>query len=134
MQGPAALRSCGGHHAPQSAFVDVQSHRARLRPADIRRGGAAMSESRQAGLKSWLTEPLAPEIVKSVDRLRQLDDVQHVALMPDVHLAQDVCIGAVVATRQLIYPAAVGGDIGCGMVALAFDVDAASVDNERAAA
>jgi tRNA-splicing ligase RtcB (3'-phosphate/5'-hydroxy nucleic acid ligase) len=93
-----------------------------------------MSESRQAGLKLWLTEPISSEIVKSVDRLRQMDDVQHVALMPDVHLAQDVCIGAVVATRQLIYPAAVGGDIGCGMAALAFDVAATSVDNERAAA
>jgi tRNA-splicing ligase RtcB (3'-phosphate/5'-hydroxy nucleic acid ligase) len=92
-----------------------------------------MSESRQAGLKSWLTQPLAPEIVQSVDRLRQMDDVQHVALMPDVHLAQDVCIGAVVATRQVIYPAAVGGDIGCGMAALAFDVAASSIDNEQAA-
>ena len=93
-----------------------------------------MSDAHQAGLKSWLTEPLAPEIVKSVDRLRQMDDVQRIALMPDVHLAQDVCIGAVVATRELIYPAAVGGDIGCGMAALAFDVDATSVDNEQAAA
>jgi tRNA-splicing ligase RtcB len=93
-----------------------------------------MNDSHQADLKSWLTEPLAPEVIQSVDRLRQFDDVQYVALMPDVHLAQDVCIGAVVATRELIYPAAVGGDIGCGMAALAFDIAAASVDNERAAA
>jgi tRNA-splicing ligase RtcB len=93
-----------------------------------------MSSSDRASVNSWLTEPLAPEIVQSVDRLRQLDDIQHVALMPDVHLAQDVCIGAIVATRELIYPAAVGGDIGCGMAALAFDVAATSVDNERSAA
>jgi tRNA-splicing ligase RtcB len=84
-------------------------------------------------MTTWLVEPLAPEVKQSVDRLRRLDDVQHVALMPDVHLAHDVCVGAVIATRQLIYPAAVGGDIGCGMAALAFDADAASVDSEQAA-
>jgi tRNA-splicing ligase RtcB len=92
-----------------------------------------MSNSHPAVLTAWLAEPLTPDIEQSVERLRYLDDVEHVAVMPDVHLAQDVCVGAVVATKELIYPAAVGGDIGCGMAALAFEAEATSVDNENAA-
>jgi tRNA-splicing ligase RtcB len=44
--------------------------------------------------------------------------------MPDVHLATDVCVGTAIATTRLVYPAAVGGDIGCGMLAVAFDASA----------
>jgi len=54
--------------------------------------------------------------------------------MPDVHLGRDACIGAVVATSRLIYPAAVGSDIGCGMAAVQFEVDADLLSDKRAAA
>lgn len=93
-----------------------------------------MTNAKPAPLTTWLPEPLGPEVIQAVDRLRLSDDVQHVALMPDVHLAKDVCIGTVVATERLIYPAAIGGDIGCGMISLAFDADACVIGNERAAA
>jgi tRNA-splicing ligase RtcB len=93
-----------------------------------------MTQVPAASSKAWLAEPLPREVSQSIDRLRACDDVAAVAIMPDVHLAREVCVGAVVATRRLIYPAAVGGDIGCGMAAIAFDADAALVDNERAAA
>jgi tRNA-splicing ligase RtcB (3'-phosphate/5'-hydroxy nucleic acid ligase) len=55
-------------------------------------------------------------------------------VMPDVHLGRDVCVGVVVATSQLIYPQAVGGDIGCGMAAIRFDAEASLLETERAAA
>jgi hypothetical protein len=42
-------------------------------------------------------------------------------------IAADVCIGVVVATSRLIYPQAVGGDIGCGMLAVAFDSEATAI-------
>ncbi len=93
-----------------------------------------MTHTNLAPLTTWLTDPFSKEVSQSVDRLRRSDDVQHVALMPDVHLAKDVCIGAVVATDRLIYPAAVGGDIGCGMASLAFDAVAEVIDNESSAA
>ncbi|MBA3480858.1 MAG: RtcB family protein, partial [Pirellulales bacterium] len=92
-----------------------------------------MAPEKIATLKTWLTEPLSKEVDQSVKRLRQAEGVRAVALMPDVHLAEQVCVGAIVATEELIYPAAVGGDIGCGMAAVAFDVEAAAIDNERAA-
>ncbi|MBV8728632.1 MAG: RtcB family protein [Acidobacteriia bacterium] len=53
--------------------------------------------------------------------------------MPDVHLSADVCIGVVVATSHLIYPQAVGGDIGCGMLAVALNLETESLGNPRIA-
>jgi tRNA-splicing ligase RtcB len=78
--------------------------------------------------------PLKPEVVMSVERMRRASDVRHVAIMPDAHLAIDICVGAVVATKQLIYPAAVGSDIGCGMATVAMDCDAEPLGDERSAA
>jgi tRNA-splicing ligase RtcB (3'-phosphate/5'-hydroxy nucleic acid ligase) len=73
-------------------------------------------------------------VAAALRRLADADDVAHIAVMPDVHLAEDVCIGTVVATREVLYPAAVGGDIGCGVAALRFAADAAVLDNPRTAA
>lgn len=42
----------------------------------------------------------------------------HVALMPDAHLGKGCAVGAVLPTSGAIMPAAVGVDIGCGMIAL----------------
>lgn len=74
--------------------------------------------------ESWLVEPLPADVRRALDRVRRLDDVRHVAVMPDVHLAQGVCIGTVVATATRILPQAIGSDIGCGMAALCFDTEA----------
>jgi tRNA-splicing ligase RtcB len=41
----------------------------------------------------------------------------HVALMPDAHLGMGATIGSVIPTVDAIMPAAVGVDIGCGVVA-----------------
>jgi len=42
----------------------------------------------------------------------------HVALMPDAHLGKGATVGSVIPTDRTIIPAAVGVDIGCGMIAL----------------
>ena len=41
-----------------------------------------------------------------------------IAIMPDVHLGKGATVGSVIPTKGAIIPAAVGVDIGCGMVAL----------------
>jgi tRNA-splicing ligase RtcB len=69
------------------------------------------------------------DVSEAIARLRRAPDVQQVAVMPDVHLSADVCIGVVMATSRLIYPQAVGGDIGCGMLAVAFDVESAALQD-----
>ncbi len=41
----------------------------------------------------------------------------HVAVMPDVHWGIGATVGSVIPTTKAIIPAAVGVDIGCGMMA-----------------
>jgi tRNA-splicing ligase RtcB len=72
----------------------------------------------------WLSESLDDSVKRAIERMSRLEDVARIAVMPDVHLAGDICVGTATATRRLLYPAAVGGDIGCGMLAVAFDADA----------
>jgi tRNA-splicing ligase RtcB len=43
---------------------------------------------------------------------------RHVAVMPDCHLGKGATVGSVIATKEAIIPAAVGVDIGCGMIAV----------------
>ncbi|MGW8566799.1 RtcB family protein [Isoptericola sp. NPDC055881] len=42
----------------------------------------------------------------------------HLALMPDAHLGKGATVGSVIPTLGAIIPAAVGVDIGCGMIAV----------------
>ena len=42
----------------------------------------------------------------------------HVALMPDAHLGRGATVGSVIPTLGAVIPAAVGVDIGCGMIAV----------------
>ena len=92
-----------------------------------------MSEASNAPVRSWLTAPMDHGVSEAIERLRRAPDVQQIAVMPDVHLSADVCIGVVVATSSLIYPQAVGGDIGCGMLAVGLDLEATALDIPRIA-
>ena len=42
---------------------------------------------------------------------------KHIAVMPDVHLGKGSTVGSVIPTLNAVIPAAVGVDIGCGMIA-----------------
>jgi tRNA-splicing ligase RtcB len=83
---------------------------------------------------SWAEGRLPRGVEAAIDRLARSEDVRRIAIMPDVHLSADVCIGTVVATSGTLYPNAVGGDIGCGVAALAFDCEATALQSEHAAA
>lgn len=52
---------------------------------------------------------------------------EHVAAMPDLHVASGVAVGTVFATEGVVVPAALGGDLGCGMSAVRFDFPAAAL-------
>lgn len=52
----------------------------------------------------------------------------HVAAMPDVHAGIGATVGTVIATRRAIIPAAVGVDIGCGMIAARTSLTAGNLD------
>ena len=55
----------------------------------------------------------------------------HVAAMPDVHAGIGASVGAVIATHRAIIPAAVGVDIGCGMIATRTSLTAGDFDERR---
>ena len=48
----------------------------------------------------------------------------HVALMPDAHVGKGSTVGSVIPTKGAIIPAAIGVDIGCGMIAVETDLTA----------
>jgi len=52
----------------------------------------------------------------------------HVAAMPDVHLGIGATVGSVIPTKKAIIPAAVGVDIGCGMMATQLSLTANELD------
>lgn len=82
-------------------------------------------------VRGWIASPLPADVFRSLDRLAHTPDVCQMAVMPDVHRSGEVCVGVALATGGLVYPAAVGGDIGCGMTALRFDVPAAAITADR---
>ena len=55
----------------------------------------------------------------------------HVAAMPDVHLGIGATVGSVIPTKNAIIPAAVGVDIGCGMIARRLSLTANELDEDR---
>ncbi|KQO97683.1 RtcB family protein [Leifsonia sp. Leaf264] len=55
----------------------------------------------------------------------------HLALMPDAHLGLGATVGSVIPTLQAIIPAAVGVDIGCGMIAVKTGFAASDLPADR---
>jgi len=81
--------------------------------------GYSYHETDGKPLKLWDShgefEKGAMEQLKNVAKLPFIH--KHVAGMPDVHWGMGATIGSVIATKGAIVPAAVGVDIGCGMMA-----------------
>ncbi|MGA6108982.1 RtcB family protein [Pseudomonas solani] len=57
---------------------------------------------------------------------------KHLAVMPDVHLGKGSTIGSVIPTVGAIIPAAVGVDIGCGMIAARTSLTASDLPDNLA--
>ncbi len=57
---------------------------------------------------------------------------KHMAVMPDVHLGKGSTIGSVIPTQGAIIPAAVGVDIGCGMMAVRTTLTASDLPDSLA--
>ncbi|RLP77893.1 RtcB family protein [Mycetocola tolaasinivorans] len=85
-------------------------------------------------LMSWasILEPKTREQAETASRLPFIHP--HIALMPDAHLGMGATVGSVLPTRDAIIPAAVGVDIGCGMIAVRTQFTAESIAHlDRAA-
>ena len=81
-------------------------------------------------LVSWASD-LDPGTVRQAEKTARLPIVEgHVALMADAHIGLGATVGSVIPTRGAVIPAAVGVDIGCGMVAAELDVCAADLPDD----
>jgi len=70
-------------------------------------------------LKMWTRGvPVEDEAKRQLTNAARLPIVfKHIAAMPDVHFGIGATVGSVIPTLKAIIPAAVGVDIGCGMIA-----------------
>jgi tRNA-splicing ligase RtcB (3'-phosphate/5'-hydroxy nucleic acid ligase) len=78
-------------------------------------------------LHSWasILDPATEAQAEALSRLPIIDG--HVALMPDAHLGKGSTVGSVIPTRGAVIPAAIGVDIGCGMIAARTDLGASDL-------
>ncbi|MEV7970689.1 RtcB family protein [Sphaerisporangium sp. NPDC088356] len=84
-------------------------------------------------LLSWASEIDPGTIEQAARTARQRFVSGHVALMPDAHIGIGATVGSVIPTEGAIIPAAVGVDIGCGMVATETTLTAADLPDTLAA-
>lgn len=72
-----------------------------------------------APVKAWIRGVAFDEgAQRQLQNIASMDLVHsHIAVMPDVHLGIGATIGSVIPSVDAVIPAAVGVDIGCGMVA-----------------
>jgi tRNA-splicing ligase RtcB len=77
-------------------------------------------ETGAAPIKAWIRGVQAEaQALQQLKNVAQLPIVHgHVAAMPDVHWGIGATVGSVIPTKGAIIPAAVGVDIGCGMIAV----------------
>ena len=69
---------------------------------------------------SWLPpDQIEPTAMEQIVKLASMPFIyKHVAIMPDCHVGMGATVGSCIPTDGAIIPAAVGVDIGCGMVAV----------------
>ena len=81
-------------------------------------------------VRSWasLLEDQTIEQAKRTARSRAVSGP--VALMPDAHVGIGATVGSVIPTRSAIIPAAVGVDIGCGMIAAQLTLSAGDLPDD----
>lgn len=71
-------------------------------------------------VKAWIDGvTVEKEALAQIDNIASLPFIHsHVAIMPDAHWGMGAVVGSVIPTKGAIIPAAVGVDIGCGMMAV----------------
>ncbi len=89
-------------------------------------------ETGAAPIKAWIRGvPAEAAALQQLRNVAQLPIVHgHVAAMPDVHWGIGATVGSVIPTRGAIIPAAVGVDIGCGMMAVRTSMTASDLPDD----
>jgi tRNA-splicing ligase RtcB len=92
-------------------------------------------ETKHVPIKAWVDGVAFEDAARrQVENVANMPFVyKHVAVMPDVHWGMGATVGSVIATQGAVIPAAVGVDIGCGMVAARLDVRASELPDSLSA-
>ena len=78
-----------------------------------------MEETRDKIVAFLPWQEIEEEARKQIENIAHLPIVfKWVAVMPDCHVGKGATVGTVIATQGAVVPAAVGVDIGCGMISL----------------
>ena len=89
-------------------------------------------ETGGAPVKAWIHGVVTDD--KAIQQLRNVALLPivhgHVAAMPDVHWGIGATVGSVIPTKGAIIPAAVGVDIGCGMMAVRTSMTASDLPDD----
>ena len=92
------------------------------------------TSSSRRPIKLWIDTKSSGEVQVEEEAFQQLKNVaslpfihKHIAVMPDVHWGMGATIGSVIPTIKAIIPAAVGVDIGCGMMAVQTSLNASDL-------
>lgn len=89
-------------------------------------------DDRGAPVKIW-TNDVEQSALDQLHNLATLPFIhKHVAVMPDVHWGMGSTVGSVIPTIKAIVPAAVGVDIGCGMMACQLTLSASDLPDSLA--
>ncbi len=95
----------------------------------------SVHQTHHAPLKLW--DSAGPFEAGAMQQLRNVASLpfifRHIAGMPDVHWGMGATVGSVIATKQAIVPAAVGVDIGCGMMAVRTSLTASQLPDSLSA-
>lgn len=94
---------------------------------------ASLQARKNVPVRLWI--PIEKVEYSAIEQLRQVSDLRwchsHVAAMPDVHAGSGSTIGTVLALDHAVCPAAVGVDIGCGMLAARLNLDLGKLRRSR---
>lgn len=77
-----------------------------------------MSDIRTLANVTNFASILDDNTAEQAEAIAKLPFVRQVALMPDAHFGAGSSVGTVIVTQNAVIPAAVGVDIGCGMIAV----------------
>lgn len=81
--------------------------------------------------KKIYAEVLEDEALKQFEEAMSLDCNVQGALMPDAHKGYTLPIGAVIKSKDMVFPSYVGYDIGCGMCAAKLDITKKELDLDK---
>ena len=97
--------------------------------------GFEVIPSDQGLIKAWTKGvPVEAAAKRQLQNLAAMPFIHKwIAVMPDVHLGIGATVGSVVPTHEAIIPAAVGVDIGCGMMAVQTTLSAEDLPDSLAA-